>query len=130
MEMYPLNLILAVAAASATIFLGFLPTRTIRIGFFVQETLKVAIAWALVGMMSQGRVAFYHVGIAILCFGACWKFRGEHVLSGKMWLSIGSGLGISVGVMLLLAVTPQAFPEAVTGLTGRCSSPRSTSAAV
>jgi len=110
MDVFPLNLVLAVAVASATIFLGFLPTRNIRSPFFAQEAIKAALAWVFVAMVSPAAIMHYHFIIAILCFGAWWQFRRDKALSGKMWLSIASGLGISIGVMLILAVTPRAYP--------------------
>ncbi len=110
MEIFPLNLVLAVAVAAATIFLGFLPTRTIRSAFFAQESLRAAIAWGLIAVVSPPAIVHYQIFIAILCLGAWWQFRSDKALNGKMWLSIASGLGISLGVMLILAVTPRAYP--------------------
>ena len=114
MDGYPLNLILAVATASATIFLGFLPTKSIRSEFFAGEALKAAIAWIFVAISSPPAIVHYHIFVAILCGGAWWKFRRDNALSGKMWLSIASGMGISIGVMLILGVTPRAYPPALT----------------
>jgi len=110
MDVFPLNLVLAVATAAATIFLGFLPTRNINSRFFGQEAIKAALLWFFIAMASPSAISHYHIFIALLCFGAWWQFRRERALNGKMWLSIASGLGISIGVMLLLAVTPRAYP--------------------
>ena len=59
MDGNPLNLILAVATASATIFLGFLPTKNIRTTFFARETLKAAIAWIFVAMATPPQIVHY-----------------------------------------------------------------------
>ncbi len=107
---FPVNLIMAVTTASATIFVGFLPTKSIRTPFFARETLKAALAWVLVALMTPPSIMHYPIFFALLCGGSWWKFSRDHALSGKMWLSIASGLGISIGVMLLLATTPQAYP--------------------
>jgi hypothetical protein len=110
MDIFPLDLVLAIAAASATIFLGFLPTRNIRSPFFMQETFKALVAWVFIAMFSPPAIRHYYFFIAILCLGSWWQFRRDRALSGKMWLSIASGLGISIGVMLILAITPRAYP--------------------
>jgi hypothetical protein len=111
MDFYPLNLVLAVAVASATIFLGFLPARNIRSAFFAAEVQKAAVAWVFIGMASAPAIFHYHIIIAIVCFGAWWQLRRDKALNGKMWLSIASGLGISIGVMLILTTTPRAYPD-------------------
>ena len=110
MDIYPFNLVLAVAVASATIFLGFLPLKNIRTSFFAQETIKAAFAWLIVAMASPQAIMHYHFMIAAICFGSWWQLRRDKSLSGKMWLSVGAGLGISIGVMLLLASLPRAYP--------------------
>lgn len=116
MDIFPLDLVLAVTVASATIFLGFLPTRNIRSPFFMQETFKALVAWVFIAMFSPAAIRHYYFFIAILCFGSWWQFRRDKALSGKMWLSIASGLGISIGVMLILAVTPRAYPAGLSDL--------------
>lgn len=111
MDAYPLNLILAVATASATIFLGFLPTKSISSAFFARESGKAIFAWILVALSSPSQIAHYPLLYAFLSFAAWWQFRRDNLLNGKMWLSIAAGLGISVGIMLILAVTPAAYPH-------------------
>jgi len=110
MDFYPLNLVLAVAVASATIFLGFLPTRNIRSEFLAREVSRAVFAWVLVAMISPSAIRHYYFLLAFLCFGSWWQLRRDHALSGKMWLSIASGLGISIGIMFILAITPRAYP--------------------
>ena len=110
MDAYPLNLILAVATASATIFLGFLPTKNISSAFFARETGKALIAWIIVALLSPTKIFHYPLFFAFFCFASWWHFRRDRALNGKMWLSLASGLGISIGVMTILAVTPQAYP--------------------
>ncbi|HEY0256378.1 MAG TPA: hypothetical protein VGC39_02960, partial [Candidatus Methylacidiphilales bacterium] len=116
MDVFPLNLVLTVVVASATIFLGFLPSRNIRSPFFAQEVFKALVAWIVIAVFSPPGIQHYYGFIAILCFGSWWQFRRDKALSGKMWLSIVSGLGISIGVMLILAVTPRAYPPGLSNL--------------
>jgi len=116
MDFYPLNLVLAVAVASATIFLGFLPTRNIRSEFFARQVIPIFFVWACIALASPAAIRHYHFIIAFLCFASWWQFHRDHALSGKMWLSIASGLGISIGVMLILAVTPRAYPAGLSEL--------------
>jgi len=108
MDGYPLNLILTVATASATIFLGFLPAKSIRAEFFARETLRAGLAWLLVAIVSPPAILHYPLIFALVCLAASWQFRKDNILNAKMWLSLASGLGISIGVMLILAVTPKA----------------------
>ena len=110
MDAYPLDLILAVATASVTIFLGFLPTKTISCAFFARETLKASAAWTVVAFFCPLEILHYPLILAIICLCAWWHFSGNHALNGKLWLNVASGLGISAGVMLILAVTPRAYP--------------------
>lgn len=111
MDIFPLNLVLAVAVASATIFLGFLPTRNIASSFFTREILKAAMAWLAVTLAAPPAIFHYYLLLALLCFCAWWQFLNDHAFNGKMWLSVASGLGISVGVMFFLAVMPRAYPS-------------------
>ncbi len=111
MDSYPVDLILATATAWSTIFLGFLPTKTIRTSLFAGETLKATIAWILVAMSTPPAIMHYPLFFAIICAGSWWKFRATNALSGKMWLSIASGLGISIGVMLIIALREETHPQ-------------------
>lgn len=110
MDVFPYDLILAVATASATIFLGFLPITSIHPGFFARETFKAALAWGLVTLLTPPAIRHFPFLFALLCGGAWWKFSRDSAFSGKIWLSVASGAGIGLGVMLLLAVTPRAWP--------------------
>jgi hypothetical protein len=110
MGVYPLDLILAVATASATICIGFLPTKKIGAEFFARQVLKAALAWAVVALLSPPAVMHFPFFFALICLGSWWQFNHENAFSGKMWLHFASGLGISTGVILILAVTPRAFP--------------------
>jgi len=110
MDLYPLNLVLAVATASATIFLGFLPTKNVSSSFFAKETGKALLAWIIVAVTSPPKILHYPLILAFFCFAAWWHFRRDRAFTGKMWLSVASGLGISIGVMLILAVTPDSLP--------------------
>ncbi len=112
MEGFPFNLILAVATASMTIFIGFLPTKTIRSSFFGMEAFKAALVWVGVSLAVSQQVMHYYIFFAILCGGSWWQFRNDMALRGKMWLSVASGLGISLGGMLILATTPAYLPMA------------------
>jgi hypothetical protein len=110
MDGFPFNLILTVATASATIFLGFLPTASIRSSFFARASLKAALAWGLVMLVTPPAIMHYPFFFALLCGGAWRQFSRDSAFNGKMWLCVASGLGISLGVMLLLALTPRAWP--------------------
>lgn len=110
MDVYPLNLILAVATAAATLFLGYLPTKSISCAFFARETTKAAAAWGLIAVTSPVAIFHYPIIFAFLLLVARHKFHRDNAFSGKLWLSFAAGLGISIGVMLILAVTPKAFP--------------------
>jgi len=116
MDAYPLNLILAVATASTSIFIGFLPTKTISSTFFARESAKFILAWVLVALSSPSQVVHYPLIFAFLCFAAWWHFRRDNAFTGKMWLSMASGLSISIGVMFILAVTPRAYPPGLSPL--------------
>jgi hypothetical protein len=111
MDGFPFDLVFAVATASATIFLGILPTRRIRSNFFARESIKAAFAWVLVMCASPPAIMHFPFFFALLCGGSWWKFSHDSALSGKMWLSVASGLGISLGIVLILAVTPRAYPS-------------------
>ena len=110
MQGFPFNLVLAIAIASMTIFIGFLPTKTIRSSFFGLEALKAAFAWIFVTLAVPQGVMHYYIFFAIVCAGSWWQFRHDLGLRGKMWLSVASGLGISLGGMLILATTPAYLP--------------------
>jgi len=116
MDFYPFNLVLAVIVASITIFLGFLPTRNIRSEFFAPQIVPCLFIWACIAFVSPSAIRHYYFFICFLCFASWLQFRRDRSLSGKMWLSIASGLGISVGVMLILAVTPRAYPPGLSDL--------------
>ena len=107
---YPLDLILAVATASATVFLGFLPTKSISSSFFAREALVATFLWAIVAFSAPAEAMHYMLAIGLFCGGAWWKFRHDRMLNGKMWLSLSSGLGISLAVVLILVKTPQGYP--------------------
>ncbi|MCE0499559.1 MAG: hypothetical protein LV481_16595 [Methylacidiphilales bacterium] len=117
MDAYPFDLVFAVAVASATIFLGFLPARTIRSGFFAREAFKAAAAWFVIAVISPLSVVHYPFILAVLCFIAWWNFRRDDTFTGKIWLSLASGLGISIGVLVILAVTPGSLPATPFGPT-------------
>jgi len=113
MDGYPVNLILTVAIASATLFLGFLPTKKIRPEFFARETLWAALGWLIVAVLSPPAILHYPLILGVLCLAAWWQFREDNLFKAKMWLTLASALGISVGVILILAVTPRANPPGI-----------------
>ena len=110
MDTYPLDLVFTVAAASVTVFLGFLPTKTLRSGFFAREALKAAAAWVVIAAISPLGVMHYPFILAAFCFIAWWNFQRDDAFMGKIWLSLAAGLGISIGVLVILAVTPGCLP--------------------
>ena len=74
MDGFPFDLILTVATATATIFLGFLPTASIRSSFFSRATLKAALAWGLVTLLTPPAIMHYPFFFALLCGGAWRQF--------------------------------------------------------
>jgi hypothetical protein len=110
MDLYPIDLVLAAALAWTTIFLGYLPTRQIVAPIFRRHILAAALAWIVVGLTSPPQIIHYDLLLAVLCLISWHQLRHDHRLAGKLWLIAASGLGISLGVVLILAVTPQATP--------------------
>jgi hypothetical protein len=106
-DFHPLNLVLAEALAWASIFIGYLPTRVLRAPGFTRQVLWAGLAWMAVAILSPGEIRHFHVLIGLVCLIAWWKLRADQVLGGKLWFAAASGLGISLGVVLILAVTPQ-----------------------
>ncbi len=97
-----------------TVFLGFLPARTLENRILADQTLRAAFAWGIIALGSPWPIIHYPIIFAALCLIAWRQFRREEPLAGKMWLSLASGLGISIGVMLILAITPGVYPTAAT----------------
>ena len=110
MNLYPLDLVLALAVAWGLIFLGRLPTKLLRLEVFYRQIGLAGLAWMVVAGLAPGSVLHFHIFIGLLCLFAWWRWREDHGLSGRLWLSVASGLGISLGVVLILAVTPGAWP--------------------
>ena len=110
MDTYPFDLVFAVAEASVTIFLGFLSAKTFRSVFFAREAFKATAAWVVIAAISPLSVMHYPFIFAVFCFIAWWNFQQDDTFTGKIWLSLASGLGISIGVLVILAVTPGCLP--------------------
>jgi hypothetical protein len=119
MDLYPLNLVLAAATASATVFLGYLPTRLLRQDVLFRQPFRLGGAWLVVAVTSGPAIFHYHIVLALLCFIAGWRLRGGHLLGGKLWLSAAAALGLGVGVVLILAVTPGAWASGAPFVFGR-----------
>jgi hypothetical protein len=116
MDFYPFNLLLAVVTATASIFLGFLPSRNLRTQFFAWESGKGALAWVIVAVTSPPEIRQWQFILAFVCCFAWRQLWRDRAFSGKIWLSIASGLGISVGVVYILVVTPRALPPGLPAL--------------
>jgi hypothetical protein len=112
MNLYPLNLVLAVAIATATLFLGYLPPRRLESPFFTRWTLWLGGMWLVVAAMTPPTILHYDVLLALIGFIAWRQLHGGHGLRGKLWLCLAAGFGISLAPVLVLAVTPGAWPEA------------------
>jgi hypothetical protein len=110
MDIFPLNLVLAAALASAMIFLGVLPPRLLRAPVFRRQILFAGLAWMVVALLSPPAILHYHILFGLVCLWAWRQLRHDNALSGKFWLTVATGLGLSLGVVLILAVTPRAFP--------------------
>ncbi len=106
---YPFDLVLAAAVASFTLFLGALPTEINRARVFTRPLPGAALAWLAVGLLSPRSIFHYDVALAGLCLLAWWNLRQDRGLAGKLWLCVAAGLGISLGVVLILAATPGAY---------------------
>jgi hypothetical protein len=110
MDLYPLDLVLASALAWSTIFLGGLPTCLIRAPVFTRPVGLAGLGWLVVALLSPTAILHYDIFVGLICLFAWWQLRREEALRGKLWLAVASGLGISLGVVLILAVTPIAYP--------------------
>ena len=110
MSLYPLDLVPAAALAWGMIFFGRLPTRLLRAPVFVRPVGFAGVGWIAIALLSPGAIFHYQLVIALVTFFAWWKLRSEDALGGKLWLAGASGLGIGLGVVLILAVTPGAYP--------------------
>ncbi len=110
MRLYPFDLVLACSVAWALIFLGRLPNGLLRIDLFYRQIGFAGLAWMLVALLSPASILHFDVFIGLLCLLAWWRWREDHGLSGRLWLSVAAGLGISLGTVPVLAVTPGAYP--------------------
>jgi hypothetical protein len=110
MDTHPLDLVLAVVTASVTIFVGFLPVKTLGSRFFAREAIKATAAWVVVAALSPLGVIHFAFILAVLCFIAWWNFQRDDAFTGKIWLSLAAGLGISISVMVIIVVTPESLP--------------------
>jgi hypothetical protein len=110
MNLYPLNLVLAVAIATATLFFGYLPIRLLTARFFTRWTLRLGALWLAVAAITPPEILHYFGLLALLGFIAWWRLHGDHGLGGKLWLCAMAGFGLSLGPVLILAVTPGAWP--------------------
>lgn len=113
MNLYPLNLVLAVALAAVTLFFGYLPTRRLTARFFTRWTLRFGGMWLAAAALTPPEILHYYVLLALVCFIAWWWLHGGHGLGGKIWLGLAAGFGLSLGPVLILAVTPGAWPDAL-----------------
>ena len=77
---------------------------------FYRQIGFAGLAWMVVGILSPASISHFPIFIGLLCLLAWWRWRGDHGLSGRLWLSVASGLGISLGTVLILAMTPGAYP--------------------
>ena len=108
MDVDPLDLVLAASLACATIFLGALPTGLLRENVFARLVAFSGGAWFIVALTAPASIIHYYIFLGLLGLYAWRQLRHDHALSGKGWLTIAAGLGISLGVVLILAVTPMA----------------------
>jgi hypothetical protein len=111
MNLYPLNLVLAMAVGSALLFFAYLSARQLTEPFFTQATLRFGGLWLLVAALTPPEILHYDLLLAVICFIAWRRLLGGHGLGGKLWLCAAAGLGISLGPVLILAVTPDAWPD-------------------
>ena len=105
------DLVLATTVAWVVVFLGALPARLIREEFFRRQVVCCSVAWFAVAALDPVAIVHYHVLLGLICAAAWWKFRHGDGLKGKLWLFLAAGFGVSAGVVLILAVTPQDYPS-------------------
>jgi hypothetical protein len=116
MDLTRVSLVLAVSTAWATIFLGALPASALRRN--AEEALKAAGAWVVVALCSPRAILHWYLIFAFLCLLAWRHIRHDRALTGKVWMAIASGLGISLGVVFLIQVAPEVCPPSLSP--GRC----------
>jgi hypothetical protein len=68
--------------------------------------------WLAVAALAPPEILHYDVLLALICFLAWWRLHSGHGLGGKFWLCLAAGFGLSLGPVLVLAVTPGAWPDA------------------
>jgi hypothetical protein len=108
MDLTRVSLVLAVSTAWATIFLGALPASALR--RYSREVLRAAGAWVVVALCSPPAILHWHLIFAFLCLLAWRHIRHDRALTGKVWMAIASGLGISLGVVFLIQAAPEICP--------------------
>jgi hypothetical protein len=94
------------------IYFGRLPVRLIRAPVFIRPVGFAGVGWIAIALLSPGAILHYQLLIALMTLYAWWKLRSEDAFGGKLWLTGASGLGIGPAVVLILAVTPGAYPAA------------------
>ena len=113
MDLYPLDLVLATTLAWATIFLAALPTRLLRLHYFTRLAAYNGLAWLIVASLVPPAITHYYTFLGLIYLYAWWQLRHDNALRAKVWLISAAGLGISLGVVLILAETPDACPAGI-----------------
>jgi hypothetical protein len=108
MDLTPVSLVLAVSTAWATLFLGVLSPPALRLQSW--EILKVCGAWMLVALTAPSSIFHWYFIFAFICLVAWIHIRRDRVLAAKIWLSVASGLGISLGVIFFIQAAPALCP--------------------
>lgn len=110
MDLYPLDLVLATGLAWATVFFAALPAGLMRAHIFQRTAAVFGVAWMLVAAIAPPSILHYYIFLGLMCLYAWRQLRHDRALSAKMWLCIAGGVGISLGVILILVITPGAYP--------------------
>jgi hypothetical protein len=110
MNLYPFDLVTATALAWAAVLLGALPARQMRDEPFRRCVLLCGCGWIGVALLAPSSVLHYHILIGLACLVSWWRLSQGDGLRGKMWFYGAAGLGLSAGIVLILAVTPEAYP--------------------
>ena len=112
-DLFPADLALASALAWAGIFLAALPAVRLRVALFERAFAGVAVGWLLVALLAPVAIVHYYIFIALACAYGWRRLRRDYPFSAKLWLGLSSAVGASAGLVLILAVTPDAFPVRV-----------------
>lgn len=110
MESYPVNVLLALLASFITLFLGFLPSQHLPRTFFQKHVGVAGVMWLAVGILMPPTL-YFTGGAALLCVIAWYFWGNQSILQAKVWQSAATAVGVTLGVITVLRMSPQAVPD-------------------